>query len=525
MKSHGKSEGDEILEEKEKKKQWGTAQLVAAAVILLAAAVSMTMAILWHINEFTLHLRMNGPEEITIAYGDPYDDPGAGAAFHGTLFMQEPLDIEVLVEGQVDPDTVGTYQIKYTAKHTVKSLFGDVVLTDYARRTVHIVDNVAPVISLVADPDLYTLPNETYQEEGFTATDNYDGDITHLVVRTESRESVSYQVSDSSGNVTQVERTIVYLDPTPPILVLKGDAAITVELGSPYQEPGYIATDNCDGTIIDRVTVSGTVDTDTLGEYTLTYTVSDNFGNTDTQTRTITVCEPAPEPEEPKPTKPTDPEDAQPVPVDPPNPVGGVIYLTFDDGPGPYTEKLLDILARYNSKASFFVVGTKYADTIGRIAEEGHTVAMHTATHNFKKLYASEAAFFEDLETIQALITQHTGQKSMLMRFPGGSSNTVSRFNEGIMTRLTQLVEEKGYTYFDWNVDSNDAGGATHPVEVFNNVVTGAAKNPNSVVLLHDIKRYTVEAVEDIIIWGLEHGYVFRALTESSPTCHHTVAN
>ena len=207
-------------------------------------------------------------------------------------------------------------------------------------------------------------------------------------------------------------------------------------------------------------------------------------------------------------------------------PVGGVIYLTFDDGPGPETPRLLEILDKYDAKATFFVVNTGFASTISQIADHGHALAMHTATHDFAKVYASEEAYFDDLHTIEAVIEKYAGQKSTLLRFPGGSSNTVSRtYTKGIMTRLTQMVEEQGYTYFDWNVDSDDAGSARTPEEVYFNVIRGCAKRESSVVLMHDIHSYTIDAVEGILIWGTNHGYTFEALTPDSPTCHHGINN
>ena len=509
------------MNKKEKNtKVWGTPQLILAAVVLLLIIGVLTMSILWQVNEFSLKLTMNGPQEVTIEYGGTYEELGAEAIFRGTVFSQDPSKIEVTTKGQVDPTTVGTYHIDYTVKHTVNYAFGEVVLTDYARRTVHIVDTVPPEISLTTDPDAFTFPGQPYEEEGYTATDNYDGDLTDKVICSEKDGVVTYTVSDSSGNTTEAERVIVYGDPVPPELVLLGDAAITVKLGTAYNEPGYTATDNCDGDITDRVTVSGHVDTSKIGTYTLLYTVQDSFENEVSLSRTVQVVNPNPQPE-----KPTEPEDNKEEMINPENPVGGVIYLTFDDGPGRYTKKLLDILDQYNVKATFFVVNNGYYSTLTRMAEAGHTVAIHSTTHTFKEIYASEEAYFKDLETMQSIIETHTGIKPMLFRFPGGSSNTVSRFNPGIMTRLAKLTEEKGYTYFDWNVDSGDAGGTKTSVGVFNNVVKGVAKRSSSVVLMHDIKGYTVDAVADIINWGLSNGYTFQVLDENSPTCHHNIAN
>ena len=202
-----------------------------------------------------------------------------------------------------------------------------------------------------------------------------------------------------------------------------------------------------------------------------------------------------------------------------------VIYLTFDDGPGPYTEELLDILDQYGAKATFFVVDTPYVALVEDIARRGHSIGIHSASHDFTQIYAGEEAFFADLTTMGNIIRQHSGVQTDLIRFPGGSSNTVSRFNPGIMTRLTKAVEEMGYVYFDWNVDSNDAGGAKTAWEVYSNVIRGCRQVPEAVVLQHDIKDFSVDAVEWIIRWGKANGYRFAALDENSPTVHHNVQN
>jgi peptidoglycan/xylan/chitin deacetylase (PgdA/CDA1 family) len=186
---------------------------------------------------------------------------------------------------------------------------------------------------------------------------------------------------------------------------------------------------------------------------------------------------------------------------------------------------LLDLLKRYGVKATFFVTGSGSNGELWRMYKEGHSIGMHTMTHDYDSIYASEEAFFNDLYAIQDVIYRNTGLKPTLMRFPGGGSNLVSSKNEGIMTRLAQAVQDSGFQYFDWNVDSNDAGGAVQRKTVAANVIDGISKNRVSVVLQHDIHGYSVAAVEDIIIWGLENGYRFLPLTETSPTMHHTVLN
>ena len=271
---------------------------------------------------------------------------------------------------------------------------------------------------------------------------------------------------------------------------------MVLEQGASFVDPGYTAQDNCDGDITDRIRLAGSVDTAIPGKYTLIYTVEDGYKNIASKTRIVFVKEPSVD-------KVNDPAKGNKF-----------IYLTFDDGPGVYTPQLLDVLKKYNVPATFFVVNTRAIKTIQRAAAEGHTVAIHTATHVFSQIYANEEAYFADLYKMQSIIESYTGIKSNILRFPGGSSNRVSSGNNGLMTRLTQMVQEKGFVYFDWNVDSRDAGGATTARDVYYNVIEGVEGKTHAVVLMHDIKSYSVEAVEDIIVWGLSNGYTFVPLTE-----------
>ena len=184
---------------------------------------------------------------------------------------------------------------------------------------------------------------------------------------------------------------------------------------------------------------------------------------------------------------------------------------------------------KYNVKATFFVTHqfSKYEDMIAVEAKKGHTVAIHSYSHDYAKIYASEDAYFEDLDKMNAIIQKQTGQKAYLIRFPGGSSNTVSRkYNNGIMTKLTNSVTQKGYLYTDWNVSSEDASNKTYSVDtIANNVINGMKKHKVSVVLQHDTKANSVKAVEKIIQYGQANGYTFKAMTKDSYMVHHKVNN
>ena len=188
---------------------------------------------------------------------------------------------------------------------------------------------------------------------------------------------------------------------------------------------------------------------------------------------------------------------------------GKVIYLTFDDGPSNYTEDILNTLDKYDVKATFFVTCSGSLDKYAK-----------------KIIDSSEENYFNDLNSISNKVEELTGYKSKYIRFPGGSSNTISRFNKGIMTRLTQKVTEDGYKYYDWNIDSGDAAGADKD-GVYNNVIS-ALKNHNystNMVLMHDIKVSTKDALDGIIKDALDMGYTFSNINDYTSEVHHRVNN
>ena len=453
-------------------------------------------------------IQLIGEESVTVEYGDSWEDTGATAVGYYEDAPEEKAELSVETKGDVDLSKLGSYTVTYSAKYEGAAA--------EVSRTVTVVDTQAPVIQLTTDPDGYTLPNQKYQEEGFTATDNYDGDITHKVIRTECEDgtTVTYTVTDTAGNQTEVVRTVVYDDRTAPVITLKGEKEYTITAGESWSEPGFSAVDEVEGDLTGKVVRSGSVDCRRAGTYTLGYTVTDAYGNTATTSRTVTVkAVPKPEPEPETPSADGN---------------GKVIYLTFDDGPGKHTERLLQILDQYDVKVTFFVCNTGRLELLDDMVQAGHTVAIHSKSHNYSQIYSSDDAFFEDFNAMRDLITQYSGVAPTLSRFPGGSSNGVSKkYNVGIMTRLTQAVQDLGYQYVDWNIDSDDAGGTKTAEGVFQNVTEGIAKSKRDhlVVLQHDIFGYSVDAVEQIILWGLENGYTFQALDATSPVCHHSVNN
>ena len=469
---------------------------VIAFFILLAMLTVMLL------NNWEVVININGEETVHTEAGEPYEDMGAKSKLRGTIFRFLTKDIDLSVTNEVDTGKLGEYKVRYYA--------ADEKHSGEAFRTVIVEDTTPPEIILKEDEDAYTLPGHEYEEIGFEARDAYDGDLTDQTEIEVKDDTVYYKVTDSSGNTAEKERKIVYDDRKAPEITLEGGAEVIWYNDSPYAD-SFKAEDDLDGDVTSKVTVEGKVDTSQNGDYTLVYKVTDSYGNEAETTRIVHVTD--------RPPNAAEPDNAK------------VIYLTFDDGPYQYTDELLDILKKYNVKATFFTTACYgYKECIRREYEEGHTVAIHTYTHDYAKIYSSTEAFWADIEAQNDLIEQMTGHRTNLFRFPGGSSNTISaNYCPGIMTELVRQAAERGYEYFDWNVTSGDSGETTVTEVVLENVKRIVSQNAEygakSIVLQHDIKNFSVAAVEDIIKWGLENGYMFLPLTANSPKSHHGINN
>ena len=177
------------------------------------------------------------------------------------------------------------------------------------------------------------------------------------------------------------------------------------------------------------------------------------------------------------------------------------VYLTFDDGPSTYTDEILDILEQHNVKATFFVCGkpnAKYTDLYKRIVNDGHTLGMHSYSHKYSELYASLDSFKEDTDKLRIFLYETTGVWSSFYRFPGGSSNTVSKVD---MHELIDYLESSDVTFFDWNVSAGDDKAGANKDTIYANIVNNVPRFKHCVVLMHDAadKKSTVEALPEII--------------------------
>lgn len=189
----------------------------------------------------------------------------------------------------------------------------------------------------------------------------------------------------------------------------------------------------------------------------------------------------------------------------------GTIYLTFDDGPSGFTYGIMDYLKQYNAKATWFVVPNRSENcykTLKDISDAGHTVAVHSATHEYETIYASVEAYLEDFHEAWDIIREATGQAPEIFRFPGGS-NTV--FNEDIREAIIKEMTRRGFRYFDWNVDSGDVAGANWD-QMYNSIPRDCHDVERPIVLFHDTQRSTLYVIEDVLKLLKNEGYKFDAL-------------
>lgn len=198
-------------------------------------------------------------------------------------------------------------------------------------------------------------------------------------------------------------------------------------------------------------------------------------------------------------------------------------YLTFDDGPSGNTGEILDILDKNNVKATFFVIGRdeSYYNTYRDIVKRGHTLGLHSYTHDYNKIYASLKDFAEDIEELQNLLYDVTGVKSVYYRFPGGSSNTVSKVDMDI---LISYIDSKGLVYYDWNALNNDAVcGSYTPEQLVENIMADVPGHNDVVILMHDIdaRHSTVESLQMLIDRLRAEGYELLSIDENAPLVRH----
>ncbi len=196
---------------------------------------------------------------------------------------------------------------------------------------------------------------------------------------------------------------------------------------------------------------------------------------------------------------------------------GKVVYLTFDDGPSNLTIPLLDVLDRYNVKATFFLVGktdTQSIKEMKEIVDRGSVVGVHSYSHQYDKIYATPAAFLDDFAKMHELLMSATGVDTHIYRYAGGSVNA---HNRNTAKAITDEMNRRGYLYYDWNVCSGDAERGSTGQSIYRKTIDGVHGHKQSVVLFHNtkFKKDTLSQMSKIIETLQKEGYRFATLDPS----------
>ncbi|WP_310604633.1 polysaccharide deacetylase family protein [Anaerosporobacter sp.] len=189
-----------------------------------------------------------------------------------------------------------------------------------------------------------------------------------------------------------------------------------------------------------------------------------------------------------------------------------IAYLTFDDGPSENTAKVLEILKKYNIKATFFMIASsitpEYYDLVNEMIKEGHVVGVHTYSHNYRQIYASVKDYLDDFYLAYTKMYEVTGVQPIVFRFPGGSYNS---FLKKIREQVIDEMERRGFIYYDWQVSAEDSIGNPTKATITRNVLKDFKKHKKPIVLMHDssLNKLTVQSLENIIQTMKEEGYTF----------------
>ena len=375
-----------------------------------------------------------------------------------------------------------------------------------------------PKLALIGEAEQVVEAGTVYEDPGVTATlKNADisdqvqvqGEVNTSQVSTMTRMyAVEYR-----GQTYSISRKITVVDNTPPVINLtEPEGGVVVSSIDKYEEPGFTALDAGDGDVTTRV--QSQLSQLAPEQWKVTYTVTDSSGNTATAERQVTIREDAPAP-----SASGDSGES-------------IICLTFDDGPSDkVTPQILDTLKANDVKATFFIV--RYEDSmiplLQRMVAEGHTIGIHTWNHDYNVCYATRDSYYEGVVKLAEKLKNDIGYEAFCCRFPGGSSNTVSRkYTEGVMTYLAERMPAEGYQYYDWNADSTDAEGNNRDPDVlYQNSINGFKKGRTNILLCHDLntKQTTADMLQRLINYGKENGYTFQPITKDTTPVHHGINN
>lgn len=462
------------------KKKWIHRAILALACLCILFGI-------YSLADHIIHPIRFQKKNVIVEYKEPYDAMDNVKS----VFLGDKKDVKI--NKAINPKKKGSQTITYTYKNKNQDA------------TYQIKDTKAPTLKLrsiktdtVGTPKALEFVEKVRDASKVKVTKQIENDK-----KQEGKYKVFITATDASGNSTKKETTLSRYNDTQAPTIKKANKIVGI-VGQKINKNDITVIDDYDPNPKVKIDDSK-VDYDNEGTYAIKYTVTDRSENKRVLKRKVKLS-----------LNDTDKYDK-------------IVYLTFDDGPSDNTKKILKILKDNKVHATFFVTGTNQSknNIIKKAYKQGNAIALHSYTHDYS-IYTNEKTYMDDLKKIQDMVKKVTGHKSMIVRFPGGSSNSISKnYCKGIMTKLTHDLEAKGYQYHDWNVDSTDASGNNVPAS---QLVENATKTNGLdvvTILCHDTdaKNTTVEALPKIIKYYKENGYTFLPITSTSYAAHHGVTN
>lgn len=420
---------------------------------------------------------------------------GLNEVFEPRSYIQPRFDHQnLMINSKVDSSKYGQYLVEYKYKNQKEKL------------EVNVVDKIAPEFNVYTQ----TIVKGQKINKTKLVGEVIDDSKTKVILDQKYKFNkpgeyeIGVCVKDSYRNQTCQKTKVIVQPKDKEAPVISGLTPLVITQGQEANyDTGVSISDNIDQNPTYSIDFAD-FDNKTVGVYQIKYNAVDFQGNKSTYSREVTVKEIE------ESTK--------------------ILYLTFDDGPSINTPKVLEVLSRYQVKASFFVTGASpdYYHYIKEANLQGHTIGMHTYCHNYEYLYGSIEQYQEDIEKISQVVKSQIGYIPKYIRFPGGTSNTISKqYQQGIMKQIVDFANQNDFIYIDWNAANGD-GESYQTVPLLIEKAKNSGKGKTKIMMLmHDGggSAKTVEALPAIIEHYQNLGYEFRAIDQTTPEFHHGLAN
>jgi len=486
--------------------------------IYIPTIILLILWALWFLTHFLINFELNGSETTIINCGEEYIEKGAKASFLGK-------ELDVKIQDNINTSKLGDYVVYYKTRNT----FG---IMKSLKREVKVKDKTAPKISLKGEnPKILNL-NEKYIEEGASAKDNLDGDLTSKMKITGNVNTtkygeyqIMYEVSDNSGNSNSKIRKIIVKDVELPILELKGKTTVDILVGNKYEEEGYKATDNLDGDITSNVEITDKVNYNKVGNYEITYKIKDSSNNIVTKKRIINVVKKlltykdkydkidntknywwsGNKFDHKRPEGGADLEELKKYNAYFLGPNKKVIYLTYDEGSNDtYLPEILEVLNKNDVKATFFLCRNYMLmnkDLIKKMEKTGHSVGNHTYHHYVMPSLATKENFDKYVYEIRAT-------EEAYKEITGKNMDKVYREPKGEWSyRSLQIVKDLGYKTFFYSADYLDYGKNVTKEYALNKMMN--RYHHGAIYLFHPKNKGNLEALDEFIKNMKKLGYTF----------------